>query len=225
MRVVLPELDRIGTTVDLEANLAAALATTNLVETRPEGSGRWAVTSQRSGVQVLPKVGISRLLFLPGYVTDPCFRPEDVPAQPEPDVWPALAESSARQAERAHLCGVRQGYVTADDSLALVRGRIRVAQIARRRGILLPLEVRYDDYSPDIPENQILRSACRLMSGLDRLDSRLQARLVHLDARLDGVSVLRRGEPLPAWRVTRTGERRTRPRSPARRDHPAASVC
>jgi len=49
MRVVLPELDRIGTTVDLEANLAAALATTNLVETRPEGSGRWAVTSQRSG--------------------------------------------------------------------------------------------------------------------------------------------------------------------------------
>ena len=144
-------------------------------------------------MQVLPKVGISRLLFLPGYLTDPCFRPEDVPAQPEPDVWPALAESSARQAERAHLCGVRQGYVTADDSLAPVRGRIRVAQIARRPGILLPLEVRYDDYSPDIPENQILRNACRLMSGLDRLDSRLQARLVHLDARLDGVSVLRRG--------------------------------
>ena len=104
-----------------------------------------------------------------------------------------MAKSSARQAERAHLCGVRQGYVTADDSLALVRGRIRVAQIARRPGILLPLEVRYDDYSPDIPENQILRNACRLMSGLDRLDGRLQARLVHLDARLDGVSVLRRG--------------------------------
>jgi len=101
-----------------------------------------------------------------------------------------LAESSARQAERAHLCGVRQGYVTADDSLALVRGRIRVAQIARRPGILLPLEVRYDDYSPDIPENQILRSACRLMNGPDRLDDRLRARLVHLDARLDGVSVL-----------------------------------
>jgi len=78
MRVVLPELDRIGTTVDLEANFAAALATTNLVETRPEGSGRWRllpngrVGAVRVGgrdeldVQVLPKVGISRLLFLPG---------------------------------------------------------------------------------------------------------------------------------------------------------------
>ena len=203
MRVVLPELDRIGTTVDLEANLAAALATTNLVETRPEGSGRWRllpngrVGAVRVGgrdeldVQVLPKVGISRLLFLPGCATDPCFRPEDLPAQPKPDVWPALAESSARQAERAHLCGVRQGDVAVDGSLALVRGRIRVAdQIARRPGILLPLEVRYDDYSPDIPENQILRSACRLMNGPDRLDDRLRARLVHLDARLDGVSVL-----------------------------------
>jgi len=107
-------------------------------------------------------------------------------------------------AERALLRGVRQGYVTVEDALAVVRGRIRVAdQIARRPGILLPLEVRYDDYSPDIPENRILRTACRMMGGLDRIDQSLKGRLRHLDTRLEGVTVLHPAEPIPRWTVTR----------------------
>src|SRR5699024_102304 len=91
-----------------------------------------------------------------------------------------------------------------DDSLAVLRGRIRVAdQIARRPGMMLPLEVRYDDYSVDIAENQILRTALRRMTAVPRLRPDLHSRLVHLDARLSGVTVLRHGAPAPPWKPTR----------------------
>jgi 5-methylcytosine-specific restriction enzyme subunit McrC len=127
---------------------------------------------------------------------------------PEPDLWPALAESLARQAERALGRGVLQGYVSVDESLPLVRGRIRIAdQIARRPGLLLPLEVRYDEYDVDIAENRIIRTALRHMAGVPRLGSALRTRLTHLDGRLDGVRVLPCGAPRPVWRLTRLNAR------------------
>ncbi|WP_232324025.1 McrC family protein [Catenuloplanes japonicus] len=129
-----------------------------------------------------PKVGIARPLFLLGYARDPGFRPEDVAAGTEPDLWPALAEALVRQAERALGPGVLQGYVSVDEALPLVRGRIRFAdQVARRPGLPLPVEwlrqggmqpsqpvaVSYDEYRAEIAENRILRTAlCRMLAVL-----------------------------------------------------------
>jgi len=57
--------------------------------------------------------------------------------------------------------------ITALAALPLVRGRIRVAdQIARRPGMPLPIEVRYDAYSTDVAEHRHLRSALpRMLAG------------------------------------------------------------
>lgn len=215
--VVLDELDRTGALRRLEDDHAAALAGTGLVDVRPEGAGGWRllaagrVGAVRIGdleVRVEPKTPIASLLFLLGYAIDPGFRPEDVAGVGEEGLWPALAESLARQAERALRPGVLQGYVTLDEALPLVRGRMRVAdQIARRPGVLLPLEVRYDDYAPDIAENQILRTALRRMLTVPDLRPTVRARLGHLDGRLDGVRVLISGSPLPVWRLTRLNDR------------------
>jgi 5-methylcytosine-specific restriction enzyme subunit McrC len=85
----------------------------------------------------------------------------------------------------------------------LVRGRIRLAdQFARRPGVFVPLEVRYDEDAAGIVENQIIRSALRRMTAVPGLDPAARARLGHLDARLDGVRILAHGEPTPTWRVT-----------------------
>ena len=215
--VVLAELDRVGAVRRLDYDHATALAATKLVEVRPEGGEHWRLLpAGRVGVvrigdlevRVQPKTGIARLLFLLGYAADPGFRPEDVAGVPEPDLWPALAESLARQVERALGPGVLQGYVTIDESLPLVRGRIRVAdQMARRPGLPLPLEVRYDEYAPDIPENQLIRSALRRMLAVPGLRRELSARLAHLDGRLDGSQVIPPRAPLPLWRPTRLNER------------------
>lgn len=211
--VVLQELDQTGQIHRLDEVQAAQLAATRLVETEPLGGGQWRllpagrVGAVRVGdldVQVQPKTGIARLLFLLGYAADPGFRPEDISAVAEPELWPALAESIARQVERALGPGALQGYVSLDEALPLVRGRVRVVdQIARRPGLLLPLEVRYDEYSPDIPENQLIRTALRRLAAVSGLRPDLRSRLTHLDGRLDGVQVLPAGAPLPAWRLTR----------------------
>lgn len=79
--------------------------------------------------------------------------------------------------------------------------------MTRRPGMLLPLEVSYDDFTVDIPENRILRAAVRLMMQVPRLSEGVRERLAHIDSKLDGVSALRFGAPLPAWTETRLNER------------------
>ena len=217
--ITLDELDRTGQEVDLSEEAAAALSATGLVEVRPALRGRWlllpagkvgAVRIDDLQVQVTPKerVGLTRLLFLLGYAQDPGFRPEDVAAVDQPELWPALAESLARLAERATGGGVLQGYVTVEDALRSVRGRIRIGdQIARRPGFMVPVEVTYDELTVDIPENQILRTAVRRMLGVSGLSNSAAGRLAHIDGRLAEVSILRHGQPIPSWQPTRLNQR------------------
>ncbi len=215
----LDELDRVGREVDLSEETASALSVTGLVEVRPTLHDRWlilptgkvgAVRINGLQVQVRPKdrVGLTRLLFLLGYADDPGFREEDVTAVDQPELWPALAESLARLAERATGGGVLQGYLTREDSLRTVRGRIRIGdQITRRPGFMVPVEVTYDEFTVDIPENQILRTAVRRMLGVPGLSGSAAGRLAHVDGRLAEVSILRHGQPLPGWQATRLNER------------------
>ena len=216
--ICIGELDQ-GATEGLPDDVAAGLAASGLVRVEPRGSGFWqlipaglvgAVEIQDVLLEVRPKdkVGVSQLLFLLGYARNPGFRPDDVAASSALDLWSALAESLARLGERALANGVLHGYVRVDEGLRTVRGRIRITdQLSRRPGMLLPLEVSYDDHTVDIAENQILRAALRLLLGLNRVDPGVRRRLAHLDRRLDGVRDLRLGAPLPAWRTSRLNER------------------
>lgn len=215
-RVVLDELGP-GEVCRLTDEQAAVLSGLSLVELRKQSDGSWLLQpTDRVGVvrcgdlelQVRPKVGIARLLFLLGYARDPGFRPFDVDGVSETDLWPALAHSLARQAERCLARGVLQGYVTVEEALPLVRGRVRLAdQLSRRPGILVPLEVRYDDYAADIAENQILRTAVRRLRSVPTLNDDLRARLAHLDARLQPVRIIPYGAPAPTWLLTRVNAR------------------
>lgn len=216
--ITLAEDDQHGIEVSLDGTVAEQLKKTGLVQVRPAANGwyRLLPLSRRVGavhvggidVVVTPKVSIARLLFLLGYAIKPGFRPEDVEGTEEEDLWPAVAETLCRHVERALGRGALQGYVTEEAALPLVRGRIRVAdQIARWPGTLLPIEVRYDEYSVDTAENRILRSALRRMLDVPRVPVATAARLRHLDARLDGVMPLLPGAPLPQWRPTRLNAR------------------
>lgn len=213
------ELDRDGVVRRLSHDEAGDLTRTGLVDVVPQGSGTWRllprgrVGAVRLGdlqVQVDPKekVGIARLLFLLGYTSDPGFRPDDVVAEDEPDLWAALAESLARSVERALRGGVLQGYRSVDEALRTVRGRIRISdQISRRPGFMLPLEVSYDEFSVDTSENRILRTALRRMLAVPRVPDDVRRRLAHLDGRLEGVEVLMPRYPLPRWVPSRLNER------------------
>lgn len=218
-RISLDELDSAGIRLDCDRNVAAAIHSTRLVTMEPAIDGGYLakptgnVGAVRVGdiqIEVRPKgkVKVGQVLFLLGYARDPGFRPDDVFAEADTDLLPALAESLARHAQRALARGVHQGYVTLEESARTVKGRIRMGdQIARRPGLLLPLEVTYDDFSPDVPENRILRTALRRMAAVPRVPAATRERLRRLDANLDQVSTLEKGEPLPRWTPTRLNTR------------------
>jgi 5-methylcytosine-specific restriction enzyme subunit McrC len=213
--IVLDELQGSAGPLELDAEVAAILRETGLVALLPAHGGRWTVLPAGTVgavqignllVEVRPKqkVGLNRLLFLLGYAADPGFRPEDVAGVEDSDLFAALGESLARQGRQALERGALNGYVHVEEALRTVRGRIRVGdQMTRRPGMLLPLEVAYDDFTVDVPENRILRAALRLMMQVSRLSDEVRWRLAHLDSMLDGVSELRFGEPLPQWQESR----------------------
>ncbi|WOH19803.1 restriction endonuclease [Paenarthrobacter sp. GOM3] len=214
-QIILDELQGHPEPVVLEREVAATLRDTGLVSVVPAHNGAWTILpSGKVGsvqiddllVRVNPKerVRLSRLLFLLGYAADPGFRPDNVAAEEDEDLFAVLGESLARHGERALERGPLNGYVHVEESLRTVRGRIRVGdQMTRRPGMLLPLEVSYDDYTSDVAENQILRAAIRMMLHVPRLTDSLVVRLAHLDSKLDGVSALKHGAPLPSWSESR----------------------
>ncbi|MEO3932068.1 restriction endonuclease [Micrococcaceae bacterium Sec7.4] len=217
--IVLDELQSSADAVELDPEVAATLRDSGLVTVMPAHGGLWTVLPAGTVgavqvgnllVEVTPKqkVGLSRLLFLLGYAANPGFRPEDVAGIEDTDLFAALGESLGRQGLRALERGALNGYVHVEDALRTVRGRIRVGdQMTRRPGMLLPLEVAYDDFTVDIAENRILRAAIRLMMQVPRLSHDVRWKLAHLDSKLDGVSELRFGAALPPWTESRLNER------------------
>lgn len=210
-----------GPAVDcaLSSEQAQALARSGVVEVRPgDSAGAWRVRAGRYvgaarigdvEVRIAPKVAVDRLLFLVGYATSGRhWRDEDLLLGEAPQLVPVLAEALWRQTERALRQGLLQGYRTIDESAPVLRGRLREAdQMHRHRGQPWPLEIRHDEFTVDIPENRILRTAVDRMRRVPRVDPAARRRLRHLSARLAEASPLPRGLPAPAWHPSRLNAR------------------
>lgn len=173
------------------------------------GSARFGSGSDTIEVRIAPKIDIHRLLFLVGYAPGRGdWREPEVDAAEYPDLLPAVAYAFVRAAERALRQGVLLGYRPAEEALATVRGRIReTEQFGRRYGLPLPLEVRYDDYTLDVPENRLLLAAALRLLRLPRVPAEVRQPLHRLRLRLDGVSDVPRGGPMPLWRPSRLNAR------------------
>ncbi|GHK02366.1 McrBC 5-methylcytosine restriction system component [Streptomyces sp. Y2F8-2] len=211
----------------LPDSIGRALAAGDIVDAAPDPytPGRWslragskvgavAVAVPGGGepvtVRVRPKVPIARLFFLLGYSLDPkgAWRDGDVEVAEHRDLLPALAHAVERQVDRALRQGLLQGYRTTEETGLVVRGRIREAeQIRRRFGATLPVEVAYDEFTTDIAENRILRTAVERLLRLPGVPRDVRRRLLHQRARLADVPAIVRGQPVPEWRPTRLNAR------------------
>lgn len=216
--LVLDELSG-GVVERLDAVSAAFLNSSGLAKASPMGMGLYriepvgkvgSVRTATMQLDVRPKdrLGLSRLLFLLSYAGNQGFRADSVSAVEDRELWSALAESLAQLAERALGRGVLQGYLTVDESLRTVKGRIRISdQISRRPGMLVPLEVSYDEFTEDIAENRILRAALERMGQVPRVRPEVLSRLRQLKGKLDAVTRLPAGAPLPPWTPSRMNVR------------------
>ncbi|WP_306906941.1 5-methylcytosine restriction system specificity protein McrC [Arthrobacter pascens] len=208
-----------GIVEKLDAASAAFLNTSGLAKASPMGMGLYRIepvgkvgsvrtASVQLDVRPKDRLGLSRLLFLLSYAGNQGFRPDSVAAVEDRELWSALAESLAQLAERALGRGVMQGYLNVDESLRTVKGRIRISdQISRRPGMLVPLEVSYDEFTEDIAENRILRAALERMGQVPRVRPEVLSRLRQLKGKLDAVTRLPAGAPLPPWTPSRMNVR------------------
>ena len=111
------------------------------------------------------------------------------------DLFAAIASGFSWHATWALERGLLRGYVRCEERRRPPRARFGSAtQIARSGGLPLPVEVAYDDFTEDILENRMLRTATQLLLRLPRVTGDARRRLLRLRAILDGV------EPLAAWR-------------------------
>ena len=133
------------------------------------GSTVGAVEISDLSVRVEPKIGIPQLLSLACYAMR-LFKPQqDKPFDFEegealPDVLALALASTARE---AFALGLLHGYRVEEDTLQTVRGRIRIDdQMRRRPGFMLPVEVRYDEFTDDIVENRLVKAAASQLARM-----------------------------------------------------------
>ena len=161
-------------------------------------------------VEIQPKMTIDRFLFLLSYSLDPKkWQNQQFDFEEHSSILEAIIPGFAHQIRRALGRGVLQGYRTELASLSTVRGRIRFdEQLRTRYGVAPPIEVQYDDFTEDIPENQLIKTALHRLRRL-RIRSPLARQQLHeFDVALERVSIL--DVPylmLPTITFTRLNER------------------
>jgi 5-methylcytosine-specific restriction enzyme subunit McrC len=161
-------------------------------------------------VELRPKIGPAAVLFLMSYALDPrAWRTEHASLARDVNLAEAVVPLFTRTTQHALRLGLLHGYRRREDTLTMVRGRVRMAdQFRTHTGLPLPVEVTYDDFTPDILENQLLRTAVETLGQLHLRHTTSRTALARLRHQLNGISRItadRRGVPEPHW--TRLNER------------------
>lgn len=218
-RVEVAENGRVELRLTSEQARMLAASKVVTVSPLPHEPGRWRIAPSRGlvgvarvgdiEVWITPKLPISRLLFLAGYAVNPRgWRDEDVELDVAEGLVPAVARFLCHQAEHALRQGPLKGYRTVEESSAVLRGRLREAdQLRRHHGRAIPMEIRHDDFTIDVPENQILLAAITRMAGVPRVRDEHLRRLAAVRATLAGVTATERCASLPSWQPNRLNQR------------------
>ena len=174
------------------------------------GSTVGALEMDGLSVLIKPKIGIPQLLSLACYAMG-VYKPQEQhlfdfqKAQTLPDV---LALALIAAARRAFGRGLLRGYLTKEEALHTVRGRIRFdEQIRRRYGIPLPVELRFDEFTEDILANRLVKAAAARLRHMTLHSSEARRGLGWIAAILENVSLQEfRRRRVPEVRFDRLNE-------------------
>ena len=131
---------------------------------------------------IQPKIDIPHLLSISCYAIGRINLQSSDFGFPKRSALPdVLALALGRAARYAFSRGLLHGYISREKSLQIVRGRIRFEdQLRRRPGVLLPIEVRYDEFTDNILANRLVKAAAlRLaVAGLRSIRARNELRWI-----------------------------------------------
>jgi 5-methylcytosine-specific restriction enzyme subunit McrC len=201
-------------------NVAAALARLNVATLVPTTEqDRYDVSNVRkvgvvvldgTVVRILPKTPVRRLFALLLYARSPesLWRDDLVSFDSDDDLYSTVAHAFAVTAERSLEGGLLRGYVAREEASPVIRGKWRTTdQVTRRAGHSLPMEVTYDDYVTDIPENQVLKAAALKLLRFPDLTPEVRGSLRRSLRLLDDVTPLPGGLAPPTLASSRANSR------------------
>jgi len=111
-------------------------------------------------VEIAPKVSIERLIFMLSYGLGLARWQSPVDLQSASTVNDAMATVLIWHVNRAIRAGVLHGYRVEEDALWGIRGRVRFEeQLRKHYSLPMPVESRFDVFSEDILENQLILAA------------------------------------------------------------------
>ena len=161
-------------------------------------------------IRIKPKVSIDHLMFLMSYALDPeMWKQFGFNLSETDSIVEAVIPAFLRHLKKVFSRGVLQGYHQRNDSLTTVRGQIRFSdQLRKRFAIPIPIEVTYDEFTEDIPENQLIKAAIsRLLQNTIR-SKPLRRELRRYLLALDNVSLISfNPQSLPTIKISRLNER------------------
>lgn len=161
-------------------------------------------------LEIHPKLSIQRLLFLLSYSMDPeNWSAIHAEFAERSSLFEAVIPGFVYQVRQALRCGLLQGYRVEEDALLTVRGRIRISeQIRRRYGLAPPIELRYDEFTEDILENQLIKAAIHRLRRLRIRSAAVRQTLREFDLALQNVSLVEfPAQSIPDVRFTRLNGR------------------
>jgi 5-methylcytosine-specific restriction enzyme subunit McrC len=141
-------------------------------------------------VLIRPKVDLENIFFLLGFRGGLAQWGEDpFPYTHERDFLRALAWAFDAELRHALRHGIARAYLTREDAVVTLRGRIDIGrQIRARQDRGVPVECRFQEYSEDIPLNQLIKAAHRRLRGVPGLGADLLRRLSQTSSGFSDVS-------------------------------------
>lgn len=159
-------------------------------------------------IVIRPKIPVDRVMFLVAYAMDPKgwrYLVSDLLSDEHilESIVPALVYHVRQGIKR----GLLQGYRREEDSLRTVKGRIRFQdQLNRRYGVVLPLELTYDEFTEDIEENRLLKGALHRLSRFPMRFSESRRQVASLRPVFNNVELTNYPRGAPSIKYTRLNE-------------------
>jgi 5-methylcytosine-specific restriction enzyme subunit McrC len=156
-------------------------------------------------VDIRPKIPIDRLFFILSYAVDPTnWLSDEIGLAKDDSVLEAVAPIFCRAVANATRRGLLHGYRTQEEALTTVRGQVRFAdQLRHHYGMLLPVELRFDEFTEDILENQVLLAAMQCLKQLPIRSAGVQRGLQEIMSAFHSVSECSFSGRLPEFHFDR----------------------
>jgi 5-methylcytosine-specific restriction enzyme subunit McrC len=172
------------------------------------GSKVGVIVGEDWEVRVNPKLRVPQLMFLLAYAVDQRgWRNLVTGFEPEPNLFASIASGFSWHATWAIDRNLLRGYVHRDERRVDIRGRVRFGdQIAQGGGMPVPVEVSYDDFTENILENRMLKTAALLLLRFPRVPVAARRRLQRVRAVLETVETLSDWRGVKAPPITRLNQ-------------------